>query len=201
MSSSNSDDNFIPGLEIEEQEIIENLDRIVNLSQKLLQNNKHGLVFNVFHQLVKNDLHLRQKIADELFPGAVADFQPQYSPEELNSIIQLQTFANNFRIALLVKITEYIIEKYRNATQMVEDDFNQATRDFKYAQDLDHWYIKQIKRSFKESVKPNEDLSEFESQMYDEMVQVLSEVSTTGLNSMQKMLKEAMHKYRFETFK
>jgi hypothetical protein len=84
---------------------------------------------------------------------------------------------------------------------MVEDDFNQATRDFKYAQDLDHWYIKQIKRSFKESVKPNEDISEFESQMYDEMVQVLSEVSTTGLNSMQKMLKEAMHKYRFEPFK
>ncbi|MHA1992464.1 MAG: hypothetical protein ACW981_16820 [Candidatus Hodarchaeales archaeon] len=201
MNSSNSDDKFNPDLDIEEQEIIENLDRIVNLSEKLLQNNNHGLVFNIFHQLVKNDLHLRQKIADELFPGAVVDFEPQYSPEELNSIIQLQTFANNFRIALLIKITEYIINKYKNATQMVEDDFNQATRDFKYAQDLDHWYIKQIKRSFKESVKPNEDISEFESQMYDEMVQVLSEVSTTGLNSMQKMLKEAMHKYRFEPFK
>ncbi|MHA2339460.1 MAG: hypothetical protein ACXACX_19315, partial [Candidatus Hodarchaeales archaeon] len=106
MNSSNSDDKFNPDLDIEEQEIIENLDRIVNLSEKLLQNNNHGLVFNIFHQLVKNDLHLRQKIADELFPGAVVDFEPQYSPEELNSIIQLQTFANNFRIALLIKITE-----------------------------------------------------------------------------------------------
>lgn len=200
MNFSNPESNSNPGLDIEEQEIIENLDKIVNLSQDLLQDNNHNLVFNIFHHLVKNDLHLRQKIADELFPGAVEEFQPQYSQEELHSIIQLQTFANNFRIALLVKITEFIIEKYRNAVQMVDKDFNQATRDFKFAQDLDHWYIKQIKRSFTESVNPDSEISEFESQMYDEMVQVLAEVSTTGLNSMQRMLKEAMQKYRFKPF-
>ena len=108
--------------EAENQEIFENLERIISLSETLLENNKHGLVFSIFNHLVKNDLTLRQKIANELFPGPVEDFEPKYSQEELNEIIQLQTFANNFRIALLVKITEFIIECYKEALKTVEED-------------------------------------------------------------------------------
>ena len=201
MSTSDSDNRLIQGINVEDQEIIGILERIVSLSQKLLENNHHGLVFNIFNHLVKNDLHLRKKIASELFPGAVDDFQPKYTQEELNSIIQLQTFANNYRIQFLVSITEFIIDKYKKAIEMVKKDFNEGTRLFKNAQDLDYWYIKQIKRSVKDSLKKDQETSEFEEQMYDEMVQVLTEVSETGLNSMQKILKEALHKYRFKPFR
>ncbi|OLS26721.1 MAG: hypothetical protein HeimC3_08230 [Candidatus Heimdallarchaeota archaeon LC_3] len=201
MSTSNSDNNTIPGVGIEDQEIIGILERIVSLSQNLLEKNQHVLVFNIFLHLVRNDLHLRKKIAYELFPGAVDDFQPQYTQEELNSIIQLQTFANNYRIQFLVRITDYIVGKYKKATEMVKKDFNEGTRLFKNAQDLDFWYIKQIKSSFKDSLNLDKSISEFENQMYDEMVQVLTEVSETGLNSMQKILKEALQKFRFDPFK
>ncbi|MFW9928602.1 MAG: hypothetical protein ACFFD1_04350 [Candidatus Thorarchaeota archaeon] len=185
----------------ENMEIQNTLERIIEVIQTLLEKNKHGVVFAVFNELVKKDLHLRKKIAHELFPGISEDYEPWYSPDELQEIIVLQSFTNNYRIALLVSITNYIINKYKEASEIVKKDFDKGTIKFKGAQDLDYWYISEIKKNLNRLLKnENDEYREFESQLYDEMLQVLTEVSDTGLETMKKMLKEAITKFRFSPF-
>ncbi|MHA1984352.1 MAG: hypothetical protein ACW967_08355 [Candidatus Hodarchaeales archaeon] len=177
---------------IQNEHILQELDALGISTKDVLREHNHRLAFSIFCYLFAYDLKLRIKIANHLAPALAGDKELRYTEEDFPNIIELQSYFNNFRVTFLADLTIYFTELYQVATDILEEETDKnitlSTQLFNAAQELDRWYMNQIKEKLAPEENESGEINELHRDLYTQCIDVLDEVKETGFLCFTKVL-------------
>lgn len=177
---------------IENEVILQELDALNISTKDILRKHNHRLAFSIFVYLFAYDLKLRIKVANHLAPALSGKDTLHYSEEDFPNLIELQSYFNNFRVTFLSDLSIYFTELYQLASDVLEKETDRnvilATQLFNAAQELDRWYMNQIKEKLEPEENELGEINELHRDLYNQCIDVLDEVKETGFLCFTKVL-------------
>lgn len=103
------------------------LQKMYNESMDHLQKAQHDRVQELFNYFFNNDMRLKEKLAKAFMPDEDGNVTPM-DPEKMQSLIELQATYNAFHLNLFNTITDYLIEKFKEALQVMDQNLEEGSK-------------------------------------------------------------------------
>lgn len=113
------------------------LEAMYNQALKLLQEEHHEQVNEIFSYFFQKDIALKEKLAKAFAPsntGYVMD------PEKMQSLIAIQAVYNSYHLNLFNAITDHLIEAFQKALKMMDENLEDGSKVSFEAQKLVRFY-------------------------------------------------------------
>lgn len=158
------------------------IDSIYIQSRKALFNDKHHVVLYTLDSLISFDVSFRKVVAHQL-TGGLEDHEI-LSESKLNFAVLMQSYYNGFRINLLTDIVNYLNDYYNSVASVIKTDFNRSMTVYKYASDVNTYYINELKKKYK--ARPDK-YDENTDKIYRECIEAFNEIRASSVNHLRKL--------------
>ena len=123
--------------ESKDKNLKEELEKMYQLALKLLAEEQHEQVNEIFTYFFQKDIKLKEKLAKAFAPS-----DPNYvmDPEKMQSLIELQAIHNSYHLNLFNAITDHLIEAFQKSLRIMNENLEEGSRVSFEAQKLVRFY-------------------------------------------------------------
>ena len=175
------------GFEPTNDDLLQLIDSIYIQSKKALINNNHKIVLFSLDSLISFDVSFRKIIAHQL-TGGLQDHEI-LSENKLNFAVLMQSYYNGFRLNLLTDIANFLNEYYNTVAMIIRTDFQRSMTVYKYASDVNTYYINGLKKLYRERTDKYDINTE---KIYRECITALNEIRVSSVNHLRTLFNQQL---------
>ena len=123
--------------EVNDNKVKRELEDMYNLALKLLAEEQHEQVNEIFAYFLQKDIKLKEKLAKAFAPS---ESNYMMDPEKMQSLIELQAVYNSYHLNLFNAITDHLIDAFTRALKMMEENLEEGSKVSFEAQKLVRFY-------------------------------------------------------------
>lgn len=124
--------------EVSDNNLKQELQSMYDQALKLLQQEHHEQVNEIFTYFFQKDIKLKERLAKAFAP--TDPNAPLMDPEKMQSLIELQAIHNSYHLNLFNAITDHLIDAFQNALKVMEENLEEGSRESFEAQKLVRFY-------------------------------------------------------------
>jgi hypothetical protein len=113
------------------------LEEMYQYALKLLADEQHEQVNEIFAYFFSNDIRLKEKLARAFMPR---EDDREMDPDKINKLIELQALHNSYHLNLFNAITDHLINSFQKALRIMEQNLEEGSKNSFEAQKLVRFY-------------------------------------------------------------